>query len=49
MKTYNLNKPPKGEYKNFNFLPYISLYYDDIKIYLNIGWFNICIQFKIKG
>ena len=49
MKVYNLlsRKDNKEDY-NFNFLPFISLFYGKEYCYLNIGWLNICLQFKIK-
>lgn len=55
MKAYNLLKRKDGRKEfNFNILPFISFFFGDEKdlggkyCYLNIGWLNICFQFKIK-
>lgn len=49
MKIYNLLKriDEKKDY-NFNLLPYCSFFWGVDYCYLNIGWLNICFQFKIK-
>lgn len=48
MKMYNTLKPEEGGYKNFNFLPYYSIYFNEVTTYLNIGIFHICLQFKLR-
>ncbi len=55
MKVYNLLKRSDNiQDYNFNLLPFISFFFGNNKelggkyCLLNIGWFNICLQFKIK-
>lgn len=51
MKIYDTMRPKsKNLAKNFNFLPYFSLYFNHEEkkyTFLNIGWFNICFQFNL--
>lgn len=54
MKVYNLLKrnDNKKDY-NFNVIPYLSFFFGENETlngkycFLNIGWLNICFQFKI--
>ena len=50
MKIFNLTKPKeKTTMKNFNFLPYASLYWHGDKKSFCVGWLNICISFGYIG
>ena len=50
MRIINLLKPKTNKtMKNFNFLPYISLYWLDDKRTFCIGWLNICFVWGYWG
>ena len=50
MRIINLTKPKNDKtMKNFNLLPYISIYWLGDKKTLAVGWFNICIAFGFDG
>jgi len=49
MKIFNTMRPQtEDDYKNFNFLPYYSIFKNNKRMFLNIGLFHICIQFELK-
>lgn len=48
MKIYNTMKPPPYGYKNFNLLPFISLFDNGVECFLNIGWLFVCISIVIR-
>lgn len=50
MRIINLTKPKNDKtMKNFNLLPYVSIYWLGDKKTLAVGWFNICIAFGFEG
>lgn len=44
IRVYNTMKPTDREVYNFNFAPFISIYYLGGFWVINIGWLHICVQ-----
>jgi hypothetical protein len=45
IRVYNTIKPTGvGVFYNFNFIPFVSIYYLDGVWAINIGWLHICVQ-----
>ena len=50
MKIINLTKPKDNvTMKNFNLLPYVSIWWHCDKRTFCVGWLNICIAFGYIG
>ena len=49
IRVYNLLSRIDGtKHFNFNLIPFVSFFWGVDYTYLNIGWFNLCLQIKLK-